>query len=75
MLDVLRDPVGVYTAIGETRRLTSAILDAIERNHESYDHAKARALEQALREYRTAPSMTPGEFREWLTHSSDKTSS
>ena len=67
----LYGPDTVSSAIVETRRLIGAILDAIERNQESYEREKVDALREALEEWRSAPSMTPDGFREWLASPPD----
>lgn len=68
---LLYGPDTVSSLLVETRRLIDAILDAVERDQESYERKKVYALREALREWRSAPSMSPEEFREWLATSPD----
>jgi hypothetical protein len=53
------------------RRLRNAVLGAIEMEHPEYEQRMSEVLQEALAEFDDSPTMTPDDFREWLTSISD----
>ncbi len=53
------------------QRLKNTVLRAIENEHPEYEHKMTEALLEAIAESDNSSSMTPDDFREWLSNVSD----